>query len=130
MPKTEHQIIGAAGEDFASHYLEKRGYQILKRNYLRKWGEIDIIAKLENVLYFVEVKTRALNFHINSREFYHPEENLHRRKLARIKRAIMSYLAESKVSIESEWEFSAITVILRRKTRELYKIEHLENLII
>ena len=130
MPKTDQQIVGTLGEDFATEYLKNKGYEVITRNYLRKWGEIDVIAKLGNILYFVEVKTRIFNFHINGAEWYRPEENLHRRKLARIRRAIQSYLTESKISIESEWEFSAITVILKRKTHDLYKLEHLENLII
>ncbi len=130
MSKTEYQVIGRLGEDIAVKYLEKKGYSIVKRNYLKKWGEIDIIAKYKDVLYFVEVKTRAINFYIHGLNWHKPEDNLHQRKLGRLKRAIQSYLFESNISIESEWEFSAITVILKRKTRELYKLEHLENLII
>lgn len=130
MTISNHRRIGDIGETISADYLKKKGFEIVSRNYLRKWGEIDIIAKREDVLYFIEVKTRVSNFYINGAEWYRPEDNLHRRKLTKIKRTIQSYLLESKISIESEWEFSAITVILKRKTHELYRLEHLENLII
>jgi putative endonuclease len=130
MTKTSRQEIGSLGEDFATEYLENKGFEIVERNYLRKWGEIDIIARRGCVLYFVEVKTRAVDLATRNREWYRPEENLHGLKLQRIKRAIQSFLFESRVSIESSWEFSVVTVILNQKNRELHQIEHLENLII
>lgn len=130
MTKTSCQEIGSIGEDLATEYLEKGGFEIVERNYLRKWGEIDIIARKSSVLYFVEVKTRAVDLATRSREWYRPEENLHGLKLDRIKRTIQSFLFESRASIESSWEFSVITVILNSKSRGLHRLEHLENLII
>lgn len=131
MSKTERRLIVDVGEDYAVFHLQKQGFVIIERNYLRKWGEIDIIAEKGSVLYFIEVKTRVAAFYINSAgNYYRPEDNIHRRKIRRLKRAIQTYLIETKRSIEDEWEFSAITVILKRKTHELYKLEHLENLII
>ena len=50
---------GYIGEEVASEYLEKCGYEILERNYTVKGaGELDIIAKDGNTLVFVEVKSR------------------------------------------------------------------------
>lgn len=49
---------GNKGEDLAVNALEKKGYQILTRNFLIRGGEIDIVAMDEDVLVFVEVKTR------------------------------------------------------------------------
>jgi len=131
MAITKRREIGNKGEEEATAYLEREGFRIITRNYLRKWGEIDIIAMNKGVLYFVEVKTVSSNFHMQGKElWYQPEQNLHKRKCLRLKRAIQSYLAEQGLSIETEWEFSAITVVLKRGTRKLYKLEHLENLII
>lgn len=48
--------IGNEAEDKASSYLQKEGYAILERNFHSKFGEIDIIAKKENILHFCEVK--------------------------------------------------------------------------
>lgn len=49
---------GAAGEDAASNYLQKTGYEVLERNWRVKAGEIDIIAEKNKIIYFVEVKYR------------------------------------------------------------------------
>ena len=51
--------LGNMGEKIACEYLEKNSFQILTRNYYRRVGEIDIIALDDNVLIFVEVKTRS-----------------------------------------------------------------------
>lgn len=50
--------IGAQYEEAAAHYLQKQGYQILKRNFRCRQGEIDIIARDGAYLCFVEVKYR------------------------------------------------------------------------
>ena len=53
--------LGKKGEDMVTGFLMKNGHTILKRNYLCRFGEIDIIAKKEDILLFVEVKTRKEN---------------------------------------------------------------------
>ncbi len=53
------QKIGASGEDRAVEFLQERGFSILERNFrFQRAGEIDIIAQQENLLIFVEVKSR------------------------------------------------------------------------
>lgn len=47
------------GEEIASKYLQKKEYKIIDRNFRKGYGEIDIIAINENVLVFIEVKTRT-----------------------------------------------------------------------
>jgi putative endonuclease len=51
-------LLGAAGERLASEHLQRRGFQILERNYRTRWGELDIVAYDGRVLAFCEVKTR------------------------------------------------------------------------
>lgn len=50
--------FGYKGENIAKKYLEKLGYKILEQNFTIRGGEIDIIALDQNILVFVEVKTR------------------------------------------------------------------------
>lgn len=49
---------GKIGEDAVAKYLENNGYEIIERNFHSRFGEIDIIAKKEECIAFVEVKTR------------------------------------------------------------------------
>ena len=51
--------IGNIGERLAKVYLQIYGYEILKCNYRTQMGEIDIIAKKNEIIHFVEVKTRT-----------------------------------------------------------------------
>lgn len=53
-----NKMTGRLGEDAAALYLKKQGYKIVEQNYRTKVGEIDIIAKDDEDLVFVEVKTR------------------------------------------------------------------------
>ena len=53
------KTIGQQGEDQATHFLEKKGYKILARNFSTRQGELDIIAQQNKTLVFVEVKARA-----------------------------------------------------------------------
>jgi putative endonuclease len=53
--------IGTYGEKITAFYLEKKGYKIIGRNYCIKGGEIDIIAVKDDIIAFVEVKTRTLD---------------------------------------------------------------------
>ena len=50
---------GAAKEETACIFLKNKGYEIIERNYSYKHGEIDIIARKEDILVFVEVKYRS-----------------------------------------------------------------------
>lgn len=56
-----NQTLGVLGEDIAASYLRKHGYKILARNYKARYGEIDIICLFQDILVFVEVKTRSDN---------------------------------------------------------------------
>lgn len=50
--------LGVEGEDFATKYLTEQGYEILDRNFASRFGEVDVVARKENYLCFIEVKTR------------------------------------------------------------------------
>ena len=55
----DSRLLGAFGEREAARLLRKKGYKILERNFEASQGEIDIIAKDNKELVFVEVKTRT-----------------------------------------------------------------------
>lgn len=83
--------FGKAGEDSASAYLKKKGYRILCRNFRCKAGEIDIIAEDNNIVVFVEVKTRSGN------ELGTPVTALTPQKQKKITAISRSFLASHKV---------------------------------
>lgn len=56
--KCDNKKVGVMGEKIAKEYLEQEGYTILETNFYCRFGEIDIIAKLNNEISFIEVKTR------------------------------------------------------------------------
>jgi putative endonuclease len=59
MGSDTRQTLGKTGEDLACAELERRGYAISARRYRSRFGEIDIIARHQDVIVFVEVKARA-----------------------------------------------------------------------
>ena len=99
--------IGFFGEDKATNYLQNNHYQIIQRNFQKRWGEIDIIAKDKKTkeIVFVEVKTRQLNY-ANSLS---PEEALTSKKVRRLKRAFLSYLNQYNLE-DKPWRFDFIAV--------------------
>ena len=59
MPNLYRKNCGIEGEDVACAFLEQEGFTILERNYYAgKKGEIDLIARRENLVLFAEVKKR------------------------------------------------------------------------
>ena len=64
---TPKRLLGNLGEASAAKFLRKNGYRILKRNYVDGGYEVDIIARKQDVLAFVEVKSRTIG-HENPRE--------------------------------------------------------------
>ena len=71
------QRVGRWGEQAAAEYLEKQGYTILARNFRTGHGEVDIIARQENVLVFVEVKARSSNRYGYPEYAVSPKKRMH-----------------------------------------------------
>ena len=79
------------GEALAGKLLKKRGYKILKRNYVSKYGEIDIVAYDKGAISFVEVKTRQ------SDNYGPPELAVTKEKRKRIIRTALNYLVKNHI---------------------------------
>ena len=130
---TEKQKIGQIGEDCACQYLDKNGYKVIDRNYLKKWGEIDIVVKKDKKIHFVEVKSvsRETIEDVNHETLdgYRPEDNIHPWKLKRLGRAIQSYLLEKDISDDIDWQFDVVTVYLDMNKR-LSRVFLLEDIVL
>ena len=83
------KTIGALGEDFAAKLYEKSGYTVVMANYHSRYGEIDLIAENEDILCFVEVKTRKLT------TLGTPAEAVDYRKQKKLTLTAMKYLTEA-----------------------------------
>jgi putative endonuclease len=79
----EHNELGKQGEEIAQQHLSDKGYKILQCNWRFGSEEIDIIARKDNILVIVEVKTRQTNF------FGEPEESVTKKKQKFLVRAAL-----------------------------------------
>ena len=114
MAKVENKNIklGKRGERQAQKYLKRQGWKILEKNWKNPFGEVDIIAKRDEVIAFIEVKTRL------SDEFGAPNEAVQKsRKLKYIRGANYYFLNKN---IDCTVRFDII---------EIYKgqLNHIEN---
>lgn len=126
---TEKQRVGNLGEDLACKFLRNNGFSIVDRNYLKKWGEIDIIAKKNNILHFVEVKTNSVYGDRISENGYRPEENVRTWKKQRMSRAIRTYLLDKNISDDQEFEIDVIAVLLDFSSKKA-KINMIQNVLL
>ena len=85
-PQPERDALGPRGENVAARYLRNLGYKIIVRNFRCELGEIDIVAKDQKTLVFVEVKTRAYDDPT-------PEEQVNDPKRHQITKAAKFYLS-------------------------------------
>ena len=140
----EHNVIGKIGEDLAEKWLVSRGMTIIERNYRKKWGEIDIVA-LESgrlaslpvgqacgthkIVHFVEVKSvsyetkQDLDWAV-SHGTYRPEDNVHRNKQDRLKRAIQTWVAEHTYTGKFQIDIVTVRIVSREKYSRVKIIEN------
>lgn|SRR3989344_329398 len=114
--------LGFLAENIASRFLEKRGYKVLELNYRKPWGELDIVAKKEGILVFVEVKA-------NRKEIvgFEPELRAGKNKITKVHRTARTYLADRGYGSEQEWQIDVISVSLD-EARNIAKIRHFKNI--
>ncbi len=127
------QQIGEVGENLACLKLKKLNYTIIERNYTKQGGEIDIVAKRDRKLHFIEVKSVSCeNLEDVSRGTYvgyRPEVNLSFNKFLKIARTIDLYLLEKHVSPETPWQIDLAAVYIDPKKKQ-GRVEIVENIIV
>lgn len=111
--------IGLIGEELAANHIKNEGYNILERNYRTKLGELDIIARDQNIIIFIEVKTRT------SGAYGMPSEAVNYKKQQTIRKLSQQYIRHKKLDNSClDYRFDVIEVkLVGRK----YKIDHMEN---
>lgn len=108
---------GRFAEDIAAAYLEKKGYKIIKRNFVfGRTGELDIIAEISGILVFVEVRSKS------SGSTYDPILSIDYKKQKTIKRTAEGYLYVNKIT-DKECRLDVIIVDLSHKEPDINHIE-------
>lgn len=111
-----HNELGAIGEQLAVDYLSRKNYEIVARNFRYAKAEIDIIAKANNMLIIVEVKTR------NSQFFGNPQDFVTKGKIKLLVKAANEYLISNNIELETRFDIIAVL-----KNKSIEQIEHFEN---
>lgn len=101
----QHNQTGNTGESMAAQWLPGKGFCILHQNWRHSNLEVDIIAEKENVLHFIEVKTRR------TRKFGHPEDNVDKKKIQNLIDAAEEYLYQNPQWKRIQFDILAITMI-------------------
>ncbi len=114
--------VGIFAEDLAARTLERRGYEIITQNYRRKWGEVDVIARKDGILIFVEVKASQ-----GVAAGFEPELRANREKMQRVVRAARTYLAEREYPPDQPWQIDVIAITLERE-RGAASVKHFKNI--
>lgn len=107
---------GALAEEAACGYLQAKGYKILARNYTVPGGEIDIIAEINGITVFAEVKHRT-GFTVGT-----GAEGINAAKIKTLRRAALTYLTEHKLTGMARFDVIELTGPLSGAD-----IRHIEN---
>lgn len=118
MNKTE---LGQWGEKKAAEMLERKGYRIVARNYRCRLGEIDIIARKESILAFVEVKLRKNSASVEAREYVTIS------KQKKIRLTAENYLALREWTQRLQPRFDVVEVYAPMGAEGDCRLNHLEN---
>ena len=112
-----HNELGALGEQIACDYLLQLGYQILERNWSNGHKEIDIIAKDDDTIVIVEVKTRQSTYLVE------PEITVDVYKQRNLIWAANSYVNRNQY--DNDIRFDIISIVIDRNNEK--RIEHIED---
>ncbi|WP_295981844.1 YraN family protein [uncultured Algibacter sp.] len=112
----KHNELGKKGEQLAVDFLLKNNYDIVERNYRFDKAEVDIIAKKDNILAIIEVKTRS------TADFGDPQDFVKPKQIQRLVKAVDEYVTVNDLDVEVRFDIIAIV-----KEGKGFKMEHLEN---
>jgi len=112
----KHNELGKKGEQLAVDFLLKNGYDIIERNYRFDKAEVDIIAKKDDILAIIEVKTRSTT------DFGDPQDFVKPKQIQRLVKAVDEFVSVNDLDVEVRFDIIAIV-----KEGKDFNIEHLEN---
>ena len=111
-----NRATGDRGEDIASRYLARSGYEVVERNYRTRRGELDLIARRDGTLVIVEVKLRR------GTGYGDPLEAVTPRKQQAIRLMAEEYLHERDPDFQ-DVRFDVVGILLRAGRPEISHVE-------
>jgi putative endonuclease len=121
--KTSQRQIGNLGEDLACRYLQEHKFKILERNHNQPWGEIDIIARKQGRIHFIEVKSiKKTQRQYDEGTGYDPRENLSAAKITKLIRSCQMYVQQQ--DSDQMWQLDALIVYID----PVAKVAHIQEL--
>ncbi len=125
----EHNEIGRIGENITKTFLMKHGFTVVGTNYRTKFGEIDIIAKKDNKLRFIEVKSvKVRDFNNLENLAVQPEDNLTQDKWNKLVISVEVYLRHTDVTRGTPWQMDLACVYINPEIRE-GRVVFMENIL-
>ena len=111
---------GSWGEAEAEKYLQKQGYTILCRNYHSRYGEIDLIAQKDDIISFVEVKTRGKDALYTAAEAVTPA------KQQKIYLTALHYMEEYNADFQPRFDVCEVYPV-QQKRKKIAEINYIED---
>ncbi len=109
--------LGLMGEEYTADYLKALGYEIVVKNFHSRYGEIDIVAKNDKYILFVEVKSRGENYMI------HPAEAITKSKINKIIKTAKLYLLKNPSRLQPRFDVACVFCIDDKPN----KIEYIQS---
>lgn len=137
------QKIGEIGEELVVKLLKERQWEVLERNFTRKWGEIDVVAKNKGKIHFIEVKTISdegldrfsrettspeageEGVSRENKDVFRAEDNVHPWKLKRMAKTVETYLAIKDISEDFQTDLYVVHLDLKDKRSKVRIIENI-----
>ncbi|HCC06443.1 TPA: YraN family protein [Candidatus Nomurabacteria bacterium] len=124
----QHNEIGKIGENITKTFLMKHGFSVLETNYRTRYGEIDIIARKDSKMRFIEVKSVKVNNLSETENLdVQPEDNLTRAKWSKFVISVETYLKHKNIPKEIKWQIDLACVYINTETRE-GRVKLIENI--
>lgn len=139
-PPYTSKEVGVLGEQVAAEYLVARGYEVLDKNYAKKYGEVDIVARETGnsgprgteIVHFVEVKTVSHETkeeleHAVTHETWRPEELVHAFKLNQIRKVAETWVHEKQWQGNVQIDVAAVRMVPQKT---FATVNYIENILI
>jgi len=119
--KSHNKHVGYAGEEFVSKFLQKKGFEILDRNFVIQGGEIDLVCMDGNEIVFIEVKS------LSSKSEIMLEQTITKKKTKSLIKTCRVWLSRKNLE-NCDWRIDFVGVIFGRYDK-IIAVKHIKGAI-